>query len=200
MFYQRSVERLAATIPDAKLVVILRHPAERCWSQYWHERTHETIHESFETVFERELSEPQEPYIVERGRYIGQLTRLTEFFPRERMHTILVDDLEADPQRIWRELCRFLEIDEQWTPPHLGETVNPRSEVRARRVFSVLNRLHVWRALPKRVAVPLWQSFVRVADREELIAPLRERVLAVYRDDNAALAQWLGRDLSAWDV
>jgi hypothetical protein len=200
MFYERAVKRLAATIPDAKLVAILRHPAERTWSHYWHERLHETTTDDFVTLFERELEEPQEPYIVGRSRYIHQLRRLEEHFPREQIHVMLLDDFGADPYAAWRGLCAFLGIDATFVPPILTDVVNPRQEIRARRLFLMLYRLRVWRFMSRPMAERVHALFIRPSeDPQPLEGDLRRRVIDVFRADNSELAAWLGRDLGAWD-
>ncbi|HFC04224.1 MAG TPA: hypothetical protein ENJ55_00845, partial [Rhizobiales bacterium] len=37
LFWHKSHPRMANFVPDAKLIVILRHPIDRAWSHYWNE-------------------------------------------------------------------------------------------------------------------------------------------------------------------
>ena len=153
MFYPQAVERLAATIPEARLVAILRHPTERAWSQYRHEKFFGRVQDPFEKVVERELALPQEPHIVARSQYLTQLRRLTEHFPREHIHVILLEDLHEHPIATWHALCNFLDIDPSWQPPGLEAPVNPRTDHRARWLFVALHRYRLWRWMPS-----AWQA------------------------------------------
>ncbi|MGH2726565.1 MAG: sulfotransferase domain-containing protein, partial [Actinomycetota bacterium] len=36
--HPQAAERIAATLPDVRLIALLRHPADRAYSQYWHNR------------------------------------------------------------------------------------------------------------------------------------------------------------------
>jgi len=200
LFYGHAVERLAATVPEARIVAILRHPAERAWSHYWHEQFLGTQLGTFDDVVERELAEPREPHVIARGRYLKSIDRLLEHFPRERVHVIVLDDLEAHPESTWKALCRFLDIDPAYEPPNLTMPVNPATEHRARWLFVGLYRFRLWRWMPRRVAVWLHHALTRPADRQALGGATRERLVETYREDNAALGRWLGCDLSAWDV
>lgn len=199
MFYPDSVERLAKTLPDARLIAILRHPVDRTWSQYWHEQAIGKQLGTFEEAVERQLTAPEEPFIVERSRYLPQLEQLAVHYPRERIHVVLLDDLVAEPRRTYAEVCRFLDIDAAYVPSELTEVINPSKDIRFMPVLRGLYHIKAWNWLPKRVSGPLYRSFFRPAQRPEMDLAIRTRLIEVFRADNAALAAWLGRDLSAWN-
>jgi hypothetical protein len=76
---------------DASLVVILRDPVDRAYSQYWHERNlrRETLPfgqalavEPTRTATDDVLPLPRFAYL-ERGRYLPLLQRVCRHYPRE---------------------------------------------------------------------------------------------------------------------
>ena len=108
-------ERVAETMPDVRLVAVLRHPIDRAYSHFQHSRSlgHETEPdfvralelEAWRTdaawarlehgsVREREVE--QFSY-VRRGRYLEQVLRWEEHFPAESLLVLTTDDLQRDP-------------------------------------------------------------------------------------------------------
>lgn len=121
--------RIAQTIPDIKIIVMLRDPVERAYSAYKHEfaRGFET-----ETSFERALDlEPErllgevdrikaDPgYVshahrhqsyVDRGQYVEQVSHLRAVFGRDRVHVLYSEDFFATPEPIYERVLRFLDL------------------------------------------------------------------------------------------
>ena len=139
-------ERIAEHIPDCKIIVILRDPVERSYSQYRMLRRMGLAHGSFE----REIHHPR---IVETNRYAFHLQRWTELFGAENVKVLLFDELKNAPQRFLDQVCDFVEL------PRIGmETVKigasdinayklkPRSRWLSRRVGRLMDRLHERRA------------------------------------------------------
>src|SRR6188508_2786047 len=113
MFHPAVPARVAAALPDVRLIAILRDPVERAWSHYRHEIDlgYETL--SFEDALaceddriageeERLRADPsavsfahQHHSYAARGRYLEQLERWWEVFPRERLLVIRSEDLHA---------------------------------------------------------------------------------------------------------
>jgi len=184
-----ALDRMAATIPDARLVAILRDPVERAYSHYWMEHVRGRDGRTFEEAVADDTSD----YLA-RGRYLPQLQDVCERFPRERLSVVLLDDLRASPGPTYGEVCGFLGVDGGFRPPRLGERVNRFVSFRSMRVRGARRRLpkafRIGRLVGKLNAVE--GDYPPMA--EATAADLRSR----FAGDNAALAAWLGRDLSAW--
>ena len=154
LFHPHAARRVHETLPDIKLVVILRNPVDRAFSFYKHQimRTNEPL--SFEEAVdaeegrlqgELERMERDERYASfnrqhysykARGCYMDQLDRWLEHFPREQLLVQITDDLHRDPQRAVSELTEFLNLPpiEVQVPKrtHAGVKLDPMEpEVRA---------------------------------------------------------------------
>lgn len=120
-------ERVRALLGEPKLIVLLREPVERAWSQYWMKvrRGEETA--SFEQVLEREVesfglagqmpvdrSVPRIRYGREsylgKGCYAPQIERWLSVFPRDCFRFIRSEDLFRDPAETMSGLLRFLDL------------------------------------------------------------------------------------------
>ena len=129
MFHPFALERIARDLPDVKLVAMLRDPVERAFSAYKHEfaRGFET-----ETTFDRALELEDQRLEGEyermrddltyesfshrhhayrrRGNYAEQLERAYALFPREQIHVLESEAFFADPERVYDDLLRFLDV------------------------------------------------------------------------------------------
>jgi hypothetical protein len=199
MFYAHAIERAAAVVPDAKVVVILRHPAERAWSQYWHQVLHTPPQPSFEDLVASELADPHEPFIIERSRYLPQIERLCRHFPRERVLVLLLDDLEERPHDVWAELCDFLGVDAEFVPPNLGTVVNAAVVHRSVHLLKALHKLKAFRRLPAGLSKRLFRSLFKPAPSRDLVGERRQALVDEFASGVEDLGRWLGRDLTSWN-
>jgi hypothetical protein len=106
--------RMAALIPDAKLIVQLRNPVDRAYSQFqMRRRDDEESIESFLGAVAAERAQVGPPITrtyVARGLYAEQLERWLAVFPREQLHVLAMEDLATDPQRVLDRVHEFLGI------------------------------------------------------------------------------------------
>ena len=129
LFHPLAPERVAALVPDARLIALLRNPVDRAFSHYQHEVAlgRETL--SFEEAIEREeermhgevehmlrdptyFSYPWWNYTyLARGRYAEQLERWFAVFPREQVLVLATDELAADPEAAYSRVLDFLEVE-----------------------------------------------------------------------------------------
>ena len=55
-------------------------------------------------------------YYREMVNYSAQLRRVLSIFPREQLLILFCDDLVNRPQKMYREVVRFLGVDAQFEP------------------------------------------------------------------------------------
>jgi hypothetical protein len=118
--------RVAAMLPEVRLVAILRDPVERAYSHYQLARRNGRELLSFEEALaaedgrldgeeERLLADPAyrgEVYSVQsyrtRGLYLRQLEWWWQHVPGERLLVLRAEDMFADPVAVYRQLAGFL--------------------------------------------------------------------------------------------
>jgi hypothetical protein len=195
-----ALDRIAATIPAVRLVAILRNPVDRAYSHYWQNRSLGKETQPFadavaaepERLRDADLDTRLTYSYLDRGRYIDQLRQVTDRFPRGSLHVLLFDDLRDAPADTYRAVCRFLDVSTTVAPSNLGEPLNPFVTFRSR-----------WlRRVSRRFPDPLRRAAGRInarASQYEAMDPrLRVELLEQFAPANAALAEWLGRDLPGW--
>ena len=128
---------MASTLPQCRLIVILRDPVDRAFSHHNHERALGFEDLSFEQAIEREptrlageeeriLEDPsyhsfahQHHSYLARGRYAEQLERWLEHIPPERLLVLSAEDLFVEPVVVVAQAQDFLDLPRE-TPADLS--------------------------------------------------------------------------------
>ena len=190
MYLESAPARMASVVPDASLVAVLREPVERAYSHYWQNRARGIERRPFADAVAAERSDPagDRHAYLDRGRYIAQLQRLEQHFPRDQLHVLLFDDLRDRPREAYAAVCRFLGVDDV-VPDLVGAALNRYHDVRSVTARRVAARL------PSRLGDALHRLNRAQPGYPPLDADLRAELAGVVAEDNAALSRWLGRDL-----
>ena len=210
MYSERAAERIRERIPGAKLIAILRDPADRAYSNYVHfAREGREPAATFEAALEQEAARiaanwaPQWHY-QRLGFYAVQLKRYLALFPRAQMRFFLYEDLRHDEPGVLRQIFDFVGVDPAFVP-RLGERWNVGGVVKSRAVHNFLRRPGwvarlvrpiVPRGTRQRIVLRLMRLNLRPAP--PMRAETREMLVRAYRIDIEELQRQIDRDLGAW--
>jgi hypothetical protein len=196
----RAPASIRERIPHARIVMILRDPVERLFSQHAEAVANGQARRDFLAWVEEQQAQEatlQPPMgAVWNGFYARQLARYRACFPTRQLQIFRYEDYVAAPRNVLRTLFTFLDVDPDF-PVDISRrhnvTLQPRF-VRLRRASTSL-RPRLRRVLPPRVAQALSSATRR---RPRPITP-RERahVLRIYEADIREL-RTLDLDVSAW--
>jgi hypothetical protein len=206
--YQSAIPRILQYVPDVKLMAILRHPAERAYSDYlMHLR--DAIGNS-PTLSEQVKTRSNSSFTLKKGLYYQPLKHYFEQFGRDRLRVFLYDDLCRDAVGMMQSMYRFLEVDDSFCPD-----MSKRSQVaqvpKSQLINSLLRQKNSIRAIASstlRVLLPLeyrqklrqtlidWNS--QSKDQAPLSPEERQQLINFYHDDILQLQDLLQRDLSSW--
>jgi hypothetical protein len=143
MFHPHALRRISRCLPRVKLIVMLRNPVDRAYSDYWwrkrwhsrHVKTREDLFPSFEDAIAMEedgkiareelakmLGDETHPYhkyyefsYLTRGVYVDQLKNVMNFVPRDRVMVIKSEAFFDNPSRVFQSVLEFLELP-SWQP------------------------------------------------------------------------------------
>jgi len=116
-------KRMAEVVPQARLIVLLRNPVDRAYSDYQHEVRFEGEGRTFEEAvgFDGASLDARCEYLS-KGLYVDQLLRWSNFFAKEQMLVLKSEDFfERTPETL-KLVLKFLDLPD-WEP---GPTGNPR--------------------------------------------------------------------------
>lgn len=190
-----AVERIAAELRHARLIVSLRNPADRAYSRYLGR-----LRGARERCGLDEAMRSDSEYVLS-SRYYDPLTRYLSRFGNRRVKVILFDDLVADRRAVVRDLFSFLDVDPGFEPD-VARSHNTGGIPRS----MMLNSLVVKGSTAVRTIVPAlrdtgvaaWAQRRLMRPHDPLPPAIRRRVLDGVSDDIAKTGKLIGRDLSAW--
>lgn len=204
LYIPAALDRAAAMLPDARLVVLLREPADRVWSHYWYFRMLGIETRRFARVLRDELDDPTDtpgPGIplgyLDMSCYVRHLPGVTARWPREQLLVLFTDDLRADPAATYARVCEHLGIAVEPPPADVG-TRNVGTRPRWPWLQVALHRLHVqdW---PGGLGRRITRLNARPGGYPELDPHRRDALRSWFAATNHELAAWLDRPLPpAW--
>ncbi len=147
LYHPLAAGRIAADLPDSKVLVLLRDPVERAYSAHTHETARRYETESFERALELEperiageeaklIADPayqslehQHHSYLARGRYVEQLERLSAAIGRERMHVVDSNRLFEEPGPVYDGILAFLGLPPAPRPTFSQHNARPRDDM-----------------------------------------------------------------------
>jgi hypothetical protein len=208
LYFDEAPGRIRATLPDVRLVAILRDPVARLYSHYVMNRqmNREINLEPLDLAAAIEAEPARiadgwgwDWHYVAVGLYARQLRRYFDLFPREQILVLLYDDLVRDPIGTFRAVCRHIGVDEGFVPD-MRERAMVGSHTRHDGVGRWLWRRNKLRGIGPYVR-PLTAPVVRRLKAwndvpiPKLDPALREALIPRFRDDLDALAGLLDREV-----
>jgi Sulfotransferase domain len=103
--------RVRDALPDARLVAILRDPAERAWSR-WKVMRRTGVETRSDAL--SAMKEMEHGRYLPAGMYGAGLVRWLKLFPREQLRVHLLEDLAADANEVMADIFTFIGV--QATP------------------------------------------------------------------------------------
>ncbi len=206
LWSESAARNICAKIPSAKILLILRDPADRAFSQYLHQVAVSGLRLTFRQQIDANLQDRSRKFslqfpLLEFGFYHGQVTRFLEVFPSKSVRIELYDDYRENPALAMANIFRFLDVDDAFTP----DTSQRHMEFSVPRYAAVshaLRKLGVWQAIGRITPLKLLPAARQLAftPRGKLTMDPEDRRFLVdyYAEDIRKLALLLNRDLSAW--
>jgi Sulfotransferase domain len=120
LYSEDTPERIHTHYPDAKLLVILRNPIDRAYSQYRNAIRAGEIPKSatFESYHKQERS------VIAQGLYAVQLERFLKYFQRDQLCILIYEDIAKDPIEFMQKIYTFLDIDATFVASMTHEHAN----------------------------------------------------------------------------
>lgn len=199
LVHPRAPERIARWLPGVKLLLTVRDPIARAYSQYWDSRRWLGVDVPFEALARPPLPavyHPGQPGFISRGTYAIYLERYQALFAPEQICVLRFDTLRRDPAAFFRAAFSFLGVEPGFDCPEMHTAQNPRSVFGNPAYRFVFDRPWLNPVLP-RGARRLLRRGGRQPFQPPPIAPATRRALAeFYRPYNARLEAHLGVALS----
>lgn len=195
------VQRIRTTVPEVRLIALLRDPVERALSQHRMATFRGLEDRPFDAAARTALAPealaqarlkptPTTSYIVQ-GEYARILEEYMAVFPRDRVHIALTADLAGDPVATMRSIFAFLGVEPGHVPPALEQRhhrggFRRRVNAEAEKSLKTYLAQEVWPSTPRprdqRRAFDFWfRQWNVIADGElPTLDPAVERLLRAH--------------------
>lgn len=131
LYSRVAAERIKKDFPQGKIIVVLREPVARAFSQYIHDKRLGVIKD---ITFDETVRMYRN--YLEKGYYSKYLKNYFEIFGRENVFILFHEDLLGKPKKCVKDLYNFLGIkDIKYIPKNLKKKKNIAGRAR----YSILN-------------------------------------------------------------
>ena len=207
--YLRSVKAADAIkkyVPDAKLVAILRNPADRAYSSYLMKVRDGLETESFPEALRLEAENARSNWHWGDYAYVGYYFRHLKVyfdrFPRDQIRVCIFEEFIREPLGAMQDLFQFLDVDSTFVPD--TEQRHNESGIIRNPVLRML--WHKSRGIrgwirpycPTKLRHAAFQRVIRNLVKQPVPPEFRAELLQRYKPDIEKLEDLLRRDLSIW--
>lgn len=199
-------ERIRETLPNIKMIAVLRNPVDRAYSHYWMAKSKKHTQNTFEEVVNN-----KQPKFIERGLYYEQLQRYYELFDKEQILILLADDFYNNKENSLQKVFRFLDVNTNYISNDTEKKVNKTGAYRSPFLYNLITKsTHALRKSNRTGKLVDFTKKIGLADfimrknRKEFQYPeipndLKHRLIAYYKPHNENLQKLINRDIQHWN-
>jgi hypothetical protein len=224
LFSTQAAAEIHAFNPEARIIILLREPAEMLYSLYYQFRFDgnehlPTFEEALAAEDERRAGRclTRQTYLAQglvyrdTARFTEQVRRYFNVFGRERVQVIIYDDLAADVHGVYCRTLEFLGVDSTRIETDF-QVINGNKSVKHSALRGLLNdplvrstAVAIGRRLPRPIFTALhdverrlWKLNSRSEKRPPLAPDVRAQLQREFAPEVERLSELLGRDLTHW--
>ncbi|MFM9986430.1 MAG: sulfotransferase family protein [Flavobacteriales bacterium] len=134
LYYEPAATRIFEYNPEARIIIILRNPAERAYSHYLMDKRLGFIKSDFAVILNRKQRDHQTDVayqqFVSLGFYHDQVKRYMDIFPHNQIRIFFHHEVKSNRKAWLNEVCQFLDIEplsEEATSEAHNAHANPKN-------------------------------------------------------------------------
>jgi hypothetical protein len=118
--FPKTARRIAESMPDGRMIFIVRHPIDRIVSFYRMLQRRDLPERG--RTFDDVVRDPSVRFRhIDRSLYWFQISAYRDYFPDDQILVLFFEDLKSDPNRLLRRCYEFLGVDPDFVAPNLKE-------------------------------------------------------------------------------
>jgi Sulfotransferase domain len=206
LWSKTAATNIRSRIPRAKIIMILRNPAEVAFSLYLQSLASGRVRGSFGKMLQDIRLCGKEKFsllypLLELGLYYEQVKRFFELFPRENVLILWYEQYQTRPLETLVDIFRFLGVDTTFVSDTSKRYLEPQIP-RFNAMSHFFKRCGGWQRAEDwapNVPRPFWHRLVfRQRSSVSMDAGDRECLYKYYGEDIRKLSNLLNHDLTAW--
>lgn len=196
-----AADRMAAVVPDVKLVYLVRNPVERIRSQYVHRAAR--FNESKIERASIDVTVRSKPIYLDWSRYAFQLEPYLERFGRDQLLVVASEHLRTERRETLAGIFEFLGVDPSAEIPTIHEERNRAAGKRRRpRALGPVQAFLWWSGILRRLSPERRKRLQRLLQREAIETEMTPELEAwIWRElepDLRRLREIVGPDFPLW--
>jgi hypothetical protein len=202
LYYPMVPKRIIDFSSHAKILIFLRDPTERAFSQYLMDKRLGIVKDSFETIFEKGKSKGNEIHYqqyFELGLYSDQVNRYLYQFGQSKVLIVIYDDIVDDLAKVLNNICSFLGINNH---TDISEEIYNAYKWPTNELLAFLYKQKKIREFSNyflgRFKGILTKYLFKIEKKPILTAESKSRLKLFYKKDIHSLEKIIGRKLSSW--
>ncbi len=210
LYIPEAPQRIKKYIPDIKMIVILRNPVDRAYSNFQHRSSLnlEPLTDFSQVIAEEKIRiknnwAPTWHYL-QQGFYYEQLKRYFDLFDRQQLKIYLFEDWLSDKLSLIQDIFKFIGVDNTFTPNMITK-YNISGKPKSLALHDFLTNQNslktiLKQVIPKNVYSQLSSNIQRANLQRlpKLSSQVRHQLNQLYEQDVLKLQALIDRDLSSW--
>lgn len=211
-YYESSIPFIKEYLGNPKIIIILRNPADRAYSNYMHHVRDGYEKESFEVALDLEDARKQENWwwgysFRQAGLYYEAVKAYLNAFSDVKV--FLFEDLKKNPQGIVNDTCDFLGIDHITVD---GKVYNKSGILKKNVLTSFYSSItkpngpikRMWKTLPegirRKIHGPVQEKIQsKYLEKPKINPDSRIKLQDYFKDNIEKVEGLIGKDLSQWN-
>lgn len=198
--HPEAAARMAAFLPEARLIVQLRNPVERAYSDYCMLYRRGTVREAPAAYFSPKRTSEASERFLSGGLYADHLARFYDRFRAEQILVLQFEEIMSSPTPAFNRILAHIGL-----PADAADISAERQNDSAAPLLplGLRSALKPWKQIVKPLrGNPVFKAVRSAFAREVVYPPLDDEargfLQSYYRPDIAALEGLIGLDLSQW--
>jgi tetratricopeptide (TPR) repeat protein len=215
MHSPKAIKRLYDHNPNCKIVLLLRNPIDRAYSNYYYavRKGEETI-QNFEKALEAESARLIENEFkwrhcayLDRGNYFKQIEEFLKYFSKEQLLIYTFESFKNDPKTIITELFEKLNID-----PNINIEVekkhNEKAAVKSKFLARALRNKSIIKKIIRNITSPQFRKKLKgnvikmnetSFEQPKMNPETRFKLIQYFEPLNKKLSQLINVDFDYWN-
>lgn len=207
-----SAQKIHNDFPNAKIIILLRDPVQRAYSQFLMDLKDGN---QSETDFLKALNEDKNSesniwgkshLYEELGLYYKQVKQYIDVFSMDQVKIIIYEDFINNTREVLSDILRFLNLNvQELATIDFNKTYNPYTEpknVFAKQILQIKNKLgFIKRLVPSFIKNYLNEKVLfKTGTKPKLSIESKAYLNYIYLDDIDKLEKLINKDLSLWKM
>ena len=197
-------ERIHNTVPDVKLIYLIRDPINRFISHYVHYLSEGRERRGLPEVIAA-IQQGEPSHYIDQSRYFMQLEQYLRYFHQQQILLITTEDLKNRRADTLRSVAEFLEVTDQFSEFDIAQEHNRGETALLARNWWVDLVYPTWLQTHSEMSWKLKSPFFhlaklggRVINKPRLTDEEIATLTQIFRDDVARLQDFTGYQFTGW--